>query len=459
MIAVLFVDAQAHSALRSATKSVSYRFLHVWLHLVQKHFAASRIVIAGPNDLFPGRQFGDTEGLASSFVDTDSSSERTWLPRCLDCNTSFVLCHSASLFLAAEVWQDAAHTARRYPSDGLIVEANRPTLCYVGKALLKDIFASSIARVDIPIFQLLRSLAAIDRSVKSEPIVRVLPVRRYSERHNAPLPTFFTVPAPITGDVLLAALQEPTANPQDKLLALERRHGARARGHLRRNRRMSGRQDVQIDTPTVLITVLTGGLSGNVRAWQECLPLLQSLTRFRLHVLVGTEGPFVKWLRIHKFQFTQALHGLDPTSTADLGTIMKVWHSHRPAIVHFDGVEGSHWNTNVQLLGSLTVQHVRYPDLSGYRGALATADAVISVSRAVADRVRLARGSHGLQRVITDGIDLRRWQRSPNAAREHAALGLGTHPVIVVAGRIEPRKRQLEAIQAVCSLRRARILV
>jgi glycosyltransferase involved in cell wall biosynthesis len=144
------------------------------------------------------------------------------------------------------------------------------------------------------------------------------------------------------------------------------------------------------------------------------------------------------------FDVVPLADGLATSSARDAATFVEALRHANADVVHLDGVECVPWAGTVRGRGARVVQHVRLNALERFRPAFIHADAIVAVSPSMRAEIEARVGTMTPVVDIADGVDLETY--APRDPSERPALTAGTPVNCLVAGRVEPAKRQLRVI-------------
>lgn len=218
------------------------------------------------------------------------------------------------------------------------------------------------------------------------------------------------------------------------------------------NRRRNSSRAQKGTQKHVLVVSNACGYSG---AEGSLLELLSHLNpdRYKVTVLLTLEGylsrsltPYVDRCIIYGDDFTSF-------SAATMLRLREIFHDVRPDLVHFNSNEGLPCISLCLALGIPYVQHIRNGELRGFRRTVEGADAIVAVSKYLADKVSRLGPATDRIKVIYDEVDCQYFapDKDRKQAREELELDASAPTVLMVA-RFVPNKRHDVLIAAMALL-------
>jgi len=193
--------------------------------------------------------------------------------------------------------------------------------------------------------------------------------------------------------------------------------------------------------------------SGAHAAWTELAPYLSPS---QVAFVVGRGTALGRVLQARGFTVFEVSDGLDARSAPDAAAFLAALDVARPAVVHFDGAEGSAWAGTVYARGTAIVQHVRLNDVERFRAAFVYADAAVGVSPHVCRDIEARMGTSLRVEHVPDGVCLQSRPPRASAGTDDVLVNPAKPVLCLCIGRVEPAKGQLRVLDIFRSLRAIR---
>lgn len=354
-----------------------------------------------------------------------------------------------ALLLPVSVLRDAFDQARAQRLDLARLAGVPSDVCYIVSARAIALLASVggvPGSVTLPqaIERLAGAGASIDRSPLKIGNLTVLASETSQSLESVPPPQVWRSPH------LGALLSMPSDDRLAEALRLQRQSFSDARATLHRRpntdavRTQGAHRDVLVVAPSLY-------QSGAHAAWIEVSGYLSPA---QVAFVVGRATHLQHVLESKGFTVFPVDEGLGPASAPDAAAFTAALGQARPAVVHFDGAEGSTWAAAAFARGARIVQHVRLNDVDRFRPAFVYAAAIVGVSAHVCAEVQARVGQAVRVEHIPDGVCLQ-WRpiRLSRGAGGTPVTTDGGRVLCLCVGRVEPAKGQLRVLDIFACLR------